>query len=241
MSIICIEWAHSLLWKGVRMMLKRSMLVLCAIAFLALGACGSPNGKNSGLLTDEEIGKYESLYLMDDETVFNELGVSEKDIDRESDYGKGAAKIGSYVLKEPRSIAGADFEMTLTTSTLEPEGLYGVRFHTSFMEKEDAQAAVKAIYEQAVERYGEPFHDAYSPSYLSNQLDDPTHGFESWEVGEFTELNLQLFDVTNAANFSPDWDYRYSLDIEYRVRRTVDGKLLTVDEVLEMVKDIQQK
>lgn len=221
--------------------MKRSMFVLCLAVLIALGACGGPNGKNSGLLTDEEIGKYESLYLTESGSALSALGFAEKDIDKDGKGYEALSSAGAYPVKAPRSMAGVDFRQVVLTSIAEPEGLYGVRFYANFMEKEDAQAAVKAIYEQAVERYGEPFHDAYSPSYLSNQLDDPTHGFESWEVGEFTELNLQLFDVTNAANFSPDWDYRYSLDIEYRVRRIVDGKLLTVDEVLEMVKAIQQK
>jgi len=220
-------------------MLKRRLSIVLLALTLVMGACTA--SAPSGLLSGNEVSKYESLYLTGNEHVLEQLGFTNDDLDtgvKDYDFWQEA---GAFPMKEPRNMGGTDFQQLVLTSITEPEGLYGVRFSAKFMEKTEAQEAVKAIYEQAVELYGEPTSDGASPSYLSSQLEDPESGFETWEAGRFTEMRLSLSDATEYANFSPDWDFRYTVEVEYRVPRIVDGKLLSPDEILERVRSIQQE
>jgi len=220
-------------------MLKRRLSIVLLALTLALGACAA--SAPSGLLSEDEVSKYESLYLTGNEQVLEKLGFPNDDLDtgiKDYDFWQEA---GIFPMKEPRNIVGTDFQQFVLTSITDPEGLCGVRFFANFMDKAEAQAVVKAIYEQAVELYGEPTSDGGSPSYLSSQLEDPESGFETWEAGGLTEMRLSLSDATKAANFSPDWDYRYSVDVEYRVQGIVDGRLLSPEELLDRVRNVQQK
>lgn len=200
------------------------MLAVTLALLLALGACGAPE-KSSGLLTDEEIGKLESLYFTDSGAALEGLGLSENDLDRDSEDYESLSSAGAYPLKESRSIAGVDFRQIFLTSVTQPEGLYGVRFLALFTDEQEAQDAMQAIRDKAAELYGEPSEV----------------GVESWKAGELTELELRFCDASTAANYSPDWDYRYSLTLDFRVPSVVDGRLLTGDEILEMVRNAQQK
>lgn len=204
--------------------MRKGMLAVTLALLLALGACGAPE-KSSGLLTDEEISKLESLYFSESGAALEGFGLSENDLDRDSEDYESLSSVGAYPLKEARSISGVDFRQIVLTSVTQPEGLYGVRFLALFTDEQEAQDAMQAIRDKAAELYGEPSEV----------------GVESWKAGELTELELRFHDASTAANYSPDWDYRYSLELDFRVPSVVDGRLLTGDEILEMVRNAQQK
>lgn len=221
--------------------MKKRMYAAILAVLLVLAACGAPAGK-SGLLTQAEIEKMESLYLTGSDGALEKLGIAEEDIDTGRESYETLSNVGIYPLKETRNIEGVEFTHFVNISILsEPYGFYGVRFTANFVEHEDAAAAVRAIYEKAMELYGDPTTYEGHSDVLSGQLDDPQAGFEVWRVGELTELSMVLSRAEDAANFDPSWEYRYSLDILYGIPKTVDGKLLTGEEMLEMVKSVQEK
>lgn len=245
MSIMYIEWAYSILWKGVRDMLKKRMYAAILALLLVLAACGAPAGK-SGLMTQAEIEKMESLYLTGSDGVLEKLGIAGDDIDTGMKGYETLSSVGTYPLKKTRNIEGVEFTQFVNTSILsEPYGLYGVRFSASFMEPEEASKALRAVYYEVVKLYGEPGVDCFSTEnaggFSREQLYAPQSGSASWRAGELTEISMALSCAEDADNFDPSWDWRYSLDIEYRIPRVVDGKRLTGDEMLEMVKSVQQK
>lgn len=198
--------------------MRKGMLAAALALLLALGACGAAE-KSSGLLTGEEIEKMESLYFTDNDTALEGLGLSENDLDRDSGDYESLSSVGAYPLKEARSIAGVDFRQIVLTSVVQPEGLYGVRLQAMFTELEDAEAAREALVSAASELYGEP---VYSST-------------ECWKVGEATEFRLHQI------RGSGDGKGPYNLELDYSVPAVVDGKRLTGDEMLEMVKSVQQK
>lgn len=205
-------------------MLRKRFIAAALVLVLALAACGAPE-KSSGLLTENEIENMESLYFTDGGAALEGLGLSENDLDRDSEDYESLSSAGAYPLKEARSITGVDFRQIVLTSVTQPEGMYGIRFQALFMDEQEAQDALQAIRGKAAELYGEPSEV----------------GVESWKAGELTELELRFYDASTAANYSPDWDYRYRLELDFRVPSVVDGKLLTGDEMLEMVRSAQQK
>lgn len=221
--------------------MKKRMLVICLAVMLALGGCGD-KAAPAGLLSEGEIERYESLYLTGSDGALEKLGIAEGDIDTGMKSYESLSSAGTYPLKETRSIEGTEFRQFVNISILsEPYGFYGVRFTANFMEHEDAAQAVRAIYQKAVELYGEPGDYGGTNRELSGQLDDPQSGFARWRAGELTELQMSLFCAEDAANFDPSWEYRYSLDVEYGIQKTVDGRLLAREEMLEMVRKVQGK
>lgn len=221
-------------------MLKKRMLVICLAVMLALGACGD-KAAPAGLLSEKEIERYESLYLTGSDGALEKLGIAEGDIDTGMESYERLSSVGTYPLKETRNIEGVEFTQFVNISIVsEPYGFYGLRFTANFMEHEDAAKAVKAIYGRAVELYGEPADDGTNRE-LSAQMDDPQSGYARWRAGELTELSMVLYRLEDAANFDPSWEYRYSLDINYSIPKTVDGRLLTGEEMLEMVRKVQGK
>lgn len=198
--------------------MRKGMLAVTLALLLALEACGAPE-KNSGLLTDEEIGKLESLYFSESGAALEGFGLSENDLDRDSEDYESLSSVGGYSLNESRSIAGVDFRQIFLTSVTQPEGLYGVRLQAMFTEFEDAEAAWEALVSTASELYGEPVY----PST------------ECWKAGEVTELRLHQI------HSSGDGKGPYNLELDYSVPAVVDGRRLTGDEMLKMVRNAQQK
>lgn len=226
-------------------MLRKRLIAAALVLVLALAACGAPAGK-SGLLTQAEIEKMESLYLTGSDGALEKLGIAEDDIDAGREGYETLSSVGTYPLKKTRNIEGAEFNQFVNTSIVsEPYGLYGVRFTANFVESEEASKAVRTVYYEVVKHYGEPGVDCFSTEnaggFSTEQLYDPQHGSAAWKVGELTELSMVLSRAEDFDNFDPSWEYRYSLDIVYGIPSVVDGKRLTGDEMLEMVKSVQEK
>lgn len=226
-------------------MLRKRLIAAALVLALALAACGAPAGK-SGLMTQAEIEKMESLYLTGSDGALEKLGIAEDDIDTGMKGYETISSVGTYPLKETRNIEGVEFTQFVNTSIVnEPYGLYGVYFSADFMEHEEASKALRAVYYEVVKHYGEPGADCFSTGnaggFSIGQLYDPQPGSASWRAGDLTELSMVLSRAEDADNFDPSWDWRYSLKIDYRIPRVVDGKLLTGDEMLEMVRSAQQK
>lgn len=218
-------------------MLKKRMLAVCLAVMLALGACGD-KAAPAGLLSEKEIERYESLYLTGSDGALEKLGIAEGDIDTGMESYETLSSVGTYPLKKTRNIEGVEFTQFVNISIVsEPYGFYGLRFTANFMESEEASKALRAIYAKTVELYGEPGTDGFS----REQLYDPQHGSAAWRAGELTELSMVLYRLEDAANFDPSWEYRYSLDIVYGIPKTVDGRLLTGEEMLEMVRSAQER
>lgn len=205
-------------------MLKKGFIAAVLILALVLASCGSA-GNSSGLLTDKEIEKLESLYFADSSAALKGLGFSENDLDTDSEAYEQLSSVGAYLLKGTRSIAGVEFRQIVMTSIIQPEGLFGVRFYATFKDEQEVLKVRDAISKQAGEMYMEP-----------SELRE-----DSRKAGELTEFSLNPLDLTAAANYSLDWDYRYSLELEYSMTSVVDGKLLSRDEMLEMVRSVQEK
>lgn len=217
--------------------MKKRMLAVCLAVMLALGACGD-KAAPAGLLSEKEIERYESLYLTGSDGALEKLGIAEGDIDTGMESYETLSSVGTYPLKETRNIEGVEFTQFVNISIVsEPYGFYGVRFTANFMESEEASKALRAIYAKTVELYGEPGADGFS----REQLYDPQHGSAAWRAGELTELSMVLYRLEDAANFDPSWEYRYSLDIVYGIPKTVDGRLLAGEEMLDMVRRAQEK
>lgn len=218
-------------------MLKKRMLAVCLAVMLALGACGD-KAAPAGLLSEKEIERYESLYLTGSDGALEKLGIAEGDIDTGMESYEALSSVGTYPLKKTRNIEGVEFTQFVNVSIVsEPYGFYGLRFTANFVESEEASKALRAIYAKTVELYGGPGADGFS----REQLYDPQHGSAAWRAGELTELSMVLYRLEDAANFDPSWEYRYSLDIVYGIPKTVDGRLLTGEEMLEMVRKVQGK
>lgn len=218
-------------------MKKLSLLLALCLLLLALPACG--NKKPEGLLSQDEIAKYESLYLTGNDSLLKDLNLSEADVDTQAEGYENLRSGGVIPLKDARAIAGTDYQVLLMTAVTQPEGLYGVQFRVQLRDADQAKKVLNAVYPLILERHGEP--DTYSTEkQLSQQLDAPASGFDTWALGGVTELNVRLTNYEEAANFSPDWEYRFGLELEYRVPSIVDGQRLSGEEVLDMVRKAQQ-
>ncbi len=199
-------------------MLRKSLMAVLLLAVTALAACGGPKPAQ-GLLTEDEIGKLENLYLSDRDTALKGLGFSEKDLDTEGDGYEFLTSAGAYPLKSSRSIDSTNFRQILLTSVGSPEGLYGMYFQASFDTQEEAGAAREALISAVSELYGEP---AYPDT-------------QRWKAGEVTELALH--QITGPG----DNEGPYTLRLEYSVPAVVDGRRLSGEEIAERVRSVQEK
>ncbi len=203
----------------------RKILAVCAALMLVLSACGDEETVAGGMLSRDEIERMESLYFTDRETALEGLGFSEKDIDSDSEDYLQLSSAGAYPLKKGRSIGGRIYRQIVNTSIVAPEGFIGIRLYALFDDQQEAESARDALLDVAAELYGEPVYP----------------GTERWMAGELTELAISFFRAEDAANFDPSWDYRYSLEVEYKVQSVVDGKKLTGEEIAERVRNTQEK
>ena len=151
MSIICIETVYTIIWKGVKVMLKK-VFAVSMVLVLALGACGEGKEEtvSRGLLSRDEIERMESLYFADTDAALEGMGLSKEDLEN---YGSSTSA-GSYLLKAPRSIGGEYFRQAVLTSIAAPEGLFGMSFRATFDDQEEAESARDALRDVAAELYG---------------------------------------------------------------------------------------
>lgn len=201
-------------------MMKKVLVLLTAVLMMALAACGGPESGSAGLLTDKEIEELESLYFVDTDAALKGLGLSKEDLEN---YGSSTSA-GSYLLKTPRSIGGRDFQQVLLTSVsvAEPKGLCGMSFRATFNDQEEAESVRDALLDVAEELYGELVYP----------------GTERWKAGEVTELSLHFF---GSNDYSEDGAYLYIVDLEYSIPSVIDGRRLSGDEMVEMVREVQEK
>ncbi|WP_322172688.1 hypothetical protein [Acutalibacter caecimuris] len=224
--------------------MKRTFAFLLAACLLAgaLTACGGASQRGpagaAGLLGQEEIALYESLFFTEPSGLLAGLGLKEEDVDRQD---KALEEAGLWLLREPREIAGTPFKAMLMTSPSQPEGLYGVWFQASFSDSATARQALLRLYEEAVALYGEPgtFPGFEEDAYLSRQLQDPKSGFEDWLLGDMTDLRLSFYSA--GGDGSSQAGYFSTIEIQYRVQSFVDGERLSADEIVARVRQIQQK
>ena len=82
MSIICIETVYTIIWKGVKVMLKK-VFAVSMVLVLALGACGEGKEEtvSRGLLSRDEIERMESLYFADTDAALEGMGLSKEDLE----------------------------------------------------------------------------------------------------------------------------------------------------------------
>lgn len=190
-------------------MLKKRMLVICLAVMLALGGCGGPKREAAGLLTMNEIAKYEGLYLQGTDILWDGLGLTEDDL-ADQDFGR-------WELKNTRSIAEKDFQQTLLLSEVVPDGLMGAAFHRRLESDSERAELLRELYDQAVSIYGPP--DTYpghdEDSRILKQLEKELPGgcFETWNVGERTQVELRLFIPSE---MGPLVDGVPGIAIEYR-------------------------
>lgn len=204
--------------------MKRPLAVLLALCLtlFCLGGCGntgsggtagdnpgstSEGGSQNGLLTDEEIKSYEALYLQDIDTLLDDLGLTEDDVDKE---------FGRWWLKESRSIAGRDFTASLNIS--EEKNFYGM-YGVDYVAWLDDAGEVEGLYQAAVDAYGEPTTNPGAVNRLSgnlNKLDsanDMSYA-ETWELGEKTDFSLSVYCG----------DGKISVNILYKLRTSEAGQ-----------------
>lgn len=202
--------------------MKRPLAVLLALclALFCLGGCrggdtangdtasdSAGSGPDSGLLTDEEIKFYEDLYLQDMDTLLDDLGLTEGDVDKE---------FGRWILKEPKTIAGQDFTMSLSIS--EEERFYGMYGVTYAAWLDDAGKA-EGLYQAAVDAYGQPATNPGTINRLSENLDkldsaNDMSYMEAWELGEKTDFSLSIYCG----------DGKISANILYKLRTSEAGQ-----------------
>lgn len=170
--------------------MKKARILLAMLILLALAGCAE---EGTGLLTLNEIAKYEGLYLQGTDVLWDGLGLTEDDLAYQN--------IDLWVLKEPRSIGGKDFEQELQLWTLDPSessGLRCVAFTRRFESDSERAELLRELYDQAVSLYGppdpQPPRDKYSRVLVQLENEIPGGCFETWDVGEKTMLKLWLFD-----------------------------------------------
>lgn len=169
-------------------MLKKRMLAVCLAVMLALAACAGPKKEAAGLLTLDEIGRYEGLYLQGKDGLLDGLGLAEEDL--------SSQEFGRWELKNTRSIGGKDFRQTLLLSETDPDGLIGVAFHRRLESDSERAELLRELYDQAVSLYGPP--DTYpghsEDSRIEKQLEKELPGgcFETWDEGDGTVVRLSL-------------------------------------------------
>ena len=211
--------------------LTRALLALFVVAVLA--GCEAAGKPTEGLLSEEEIARYESVYLRGKDSILQDLGLKEDDIS-----GKD---FGQWPLKEPRSISGFEAPAFLLVSEPETtaelngakyEGLYGVYYNI----KAEKPAAVKDIYEDALELYGEP--DTYPglQNRISENLDELDGDTllksyeESWFLGERTTLTLAVSPYPETEEFR--------ISVNYHVTTLRNGQVL--DPVTQEPLEVQR-
>ena len=166
--------------------MKKARILLAMLILLALAGCAE---EGTGLLTMNEIAKYEGLYLQGTDVLWDGLGITEDDLAYQN--------IDLWVLKEPRSIGGKDFEQDLLLSKSDPDGLMGVAFYRRLKSDSERAELLRELYDQAVSLYGppdpQPPRDKYSRVAVQLEKELPGGCFETWNVGERTQVELRLF------------------------------------------------
>ena len=201
--------------------MKKAMSVLLALCLLlGLGACGKPAG-GSGLLSKEQIARYESLYLKDNDQMLSGLGLDEGEI--------ASPEFGRIFLRESKTIAGREFQTALLISEFDPTGLYGVSDYLMPGEGPDENEVIKALYAQAVELYGEPDMEDIVSENLKD-IEERNSLRIAWTVGQLSEFTIQLLRLEEPVY----------LEVSYRIQSIVDGRKLTVEEMLERVLEAQK-
>lgn len=175
---------------------------------------GEPVPDGEGLLTEEEIALYESLYFAEDKKTAEALGLTEEKLNQKV--------MGMVLLDDKRKIAGAECWVTLLFSETEPKGLYGVRIQAGIPDTEQARETVMAMYEQAVALYGEPntFEGYVDSARLSQRPEGFQSAYETWSLGEKTDLTLTY----RSAEGSEDSDDMDLIELTYQVRILQDGQ-----------------
>ena len=193
-------------------MKKLSILLALCLLLLTLPACGDK--KPEGLLSQDEIAKYEELYFSDNKSMLKELGLGSADVNTEEKMP------GLWPLKATRPVDGNGFRQALLISETEPTGLYGMRFFSASISHDHALELAQSLYDNAVKLYGQPGTYPGMEARLSEGLKDGSGGMETWEVGEKTTLTLRL---TSAAQTDGDDDMDI-LELSYQVRTLRDGQ-----------------
>lgn len=193
-------------------MKKLSLLLALCLLLLALPACG--NKKPEGLLSQDEIAKYESLYFSDNDAMLKELALGPEDVNTEEKMP------GLWPLKATRPVDGNGFRQALLVSETEPMGLYGVRLFSASISHDRALELAQSLYDNAVELYGRPGTYPGTEARLSEGLENGSGGMETWDVGEKTTLTLRL---TAASEVDGDGDMD-TLELTYQVRTLRDGQ-----------------
>ena len=203
--------------------MKKLIFVLLAFCLLAgLAACGKPAA--SGLLSDEEIARYESCYLQEINQAIQKLGLKEVERDK--------SLRGALSIHTPRKAAGISFQQELLVSTGNVNGLYGVMLAVDSLEEGDAVKALSELYTQAVEKYGDPSTYPGLGNRLSEALESiEKNGLqgeryaETWAVGGMTDFTLEISPRERGA----------ALTASYQVQTIVQGKPLSEEELKERV------
>ena len=168
--------------------MKKARILPAMLILLALAGCAE---EGTGLLTMNEIAKYEGLYLQGTDILWDGLGITEDDLAYQN--------IDLWVLNEPRSIGGKDFEQELQLWTLDPSessGLRCVAFSRRLKSDSERAELLRELYDQAVSLYGppdpQPPRDKYSRVAVQLEKELPGGCFETWNVGERTHVELRL-------------------------------------------------
>ncbi|WP_147401647.1 hypothetical protein [Acutalibacter sp. 1XD8-33] len=169
-------------------------LCLLLALLLLLSAC---SGEKASVPSLKEVEKYESICAAGRESVLAELGLSEEDVEWESDWKFEAT------VKKRRKIVGEDFIELLGFSSEDTGSLLvTLRFVYGTWSEDEAWEIIEKLYHECCTVYGEPdreFNDVRSPenriSYLLQEENRDWKNMpkEYWDVGEKTWFFLQMF------------------------------------------------
>lgn len=156
-----------------------------------------------GLLTENQITRLEGLYFAADEQVAEGLELPLEKVQEQV--------MGMVMLDGKRKIAGEDYWVTLLFSVKEPKGFCGVRFQAGIPDSNEAREAVRAVYNRAIELYGEPDPEGKN---APAQTEDFTSAYGSWSLGGGTRLTLEYTGITEQS----DEDDIDLIELNYQAR-----------------------
>ena len=161
--------------------------ILAVLLTLSLAACGGAQNA-SGLLSKKELAQIEGMYRTGEEYIAETLALSE------SDYVSTDGEHGSVEIRltEGRDIAGHTFTAYYLLAPYSPEvsGLYRVVYQLEVEPDEGTGFDFfDAIYEEALELYGEPRTEPYSDAGMTTRK-------ALWFLGEESMFQISAFANT---------------------------------------------
>lgn len=159
--------------------------ILLSLLMVGCSAGGSqaPGASTDGLYSLEEIAALEESYGLSKDDLMKQLSITEDDLKFKND--------NMIALSEMETIRDLPFLVTYLNSTMEPPGLYGVRFDS--VSDLDQKETVKKLFDdlsaEAVSLYGEPGQGPIKSTTTTDGVDgeDIT---TRWKVGEESGFTL---------------------------------------------------